>query len=391
MSRRRRGRRTVHAPPGTVEVAPDAARPKVRLIAYGPLEIVDEEDPSLAAVAASRGRLPVTWVDVDGLGDREVILGVGELFGLHRLALEDVVNCHQHPKSEEYVDFLYVVARMPLLEEGRLATEQVNLFLGRDFVVTFQEGLPGDTMGPVRQRLQNLQSRLRKGRADYLAYSILDALVDSYFPILEDYGERLEDLEEKVLGQPDRRTIVHLQLIKRDLLTLRRIFWPLREAVGSLLKDPSDLIHEETRLFLRDVQDHAVQLLDLLETFREISGGLVELYLSSVSFRMNEVMKALTIIATIFIPLSFLAGLYGMNFDPDVSPFNMPELRWYLGYPFALLLMATVAALQIGWIWRKGWLASPAPSQPSAGHGRRHPHSGGGVTPAQGGPRASGA
>lgn len=361
MSRRRRKRRGLMAAPGTIEVHPDSMLPNVRLMAYGPDELHEQEAPSLESLPGALGKYPVTWVDIDGLGDKETILQIGRAFGLHQLALEDVVNFHQRPKAESYGDYQYIVTRMPIYEDGRIATEQVNLFLGRNFVVTFQEGLPGDTMGPVRHRLHNAQYRIRREGADYLAYSILDAVVDSYFPVLESYGERLECLEDEVLGQPDRHTIMQLQLIKRDLLTLRRIFWPLREAVGALLKDPTTLIKDETRLFMRDVYDHTVQLLDLLETYREISAGLVDLYLSSVSNRMNEVMKALTIIATIFIPLSFIAGLYGMNFDPDTSPWNMPELRWYYGYPFAIALMSVVAAGLVTWIWRKGWFSGQEP------------------------------
>jgi magnesium transporter len=348
------------AAPGTVAVDPDAPRPLVRLVAYDAQKLVEREDPNLKQIPALQASHAVTWLDLDGLGDRETILQVGEMFGLHQLALEDVVNVHQRPKIENYGDFLFVVARMPIPGEDRLSTEQLSLFLGRNFVVTFQEGVPGDCLDPVRLRLRDSGMRIRGKGADFLAYAILDSLVDSYFPLLESYGERLETLEEDVLGTPSRETIVLLQLIKRDLLTLRRVFWPLREAVSGILKDPCLLIQDETRVFLRDVSDHTVQLLDLLETYREIAAGLVDLYLSSVSNRMNEIMKTLTIVSTIFIPLSFLAGLYGMNFDTR-QPWNMPELGWRYGYLFVLSLMASVALGLLAWIYRRGWLSTPEP------------------------------
>ena len=348
------------ASPGLVQTDPEAPRPRVRLVAWDGEELLEQEDPDLSRLADVVARNAVTWVDMDGLGDREAILRIGETFRLHPLALEDVVNVHQRPKVESYEACLFVVARMPLAGP-RLQTEQLSLFLGPNFVLTFQEGIPGDCLDPVRHRLRDPGLRVRRRGADYLAYAILDSTVDSYFPLLEAVGERLELLEEEVLGTPDRKTIVELQLIKRDLLTLRRVFWPLREVLSGLVKDPSNLIQDETRLFLRDVADHTVQLLDLLETYREIAAGLVDLYLSSVSNRMNEVMKTLTVVSTIFIPLSFLAGLYGMNFDPEVSPWNMPELRWRYGYEFALLTMASVALGLLGWMGRQGWLSSPEP------------------------------
>ncbi len=367
MKKRRRAReegfhrRTLPgAAPGTIAVDPEAPRPLVRLVAYDTQKILERDAPDLRQIPNLQRDHAVVWLDLDGLGDRESVLQAGEIFGLHQLALEDVVNVHQRPKIENYGDYLFLVARMPIPGEERLLTEQLSLFLGRDFVVTFQEGVPGDCLDPVRLRLRDSSRRIRSQGADFLAYAILDSLVDSYFPLLEAYGERLETLEEDVLGTPDRDTIVQLQLIKRDLLTLRRVFWPLREAVAGLLKDPSALVREETRVFLRDVSDHTVQLLDLLETYREIAAGLVDLYLSSVSNRMNEIMKTLTIVSTLFIPLSFLAGLYGMNFDTR-QPWNMPELGWRYGYPFALGLMAVVAFGLVGWMHHRGWLSSTDP------------------------------
>lgn len=341
-------------------VDPEAPRPRVRLVAYGAQGVLERDQPLAGEISECLGRFPVTWLDLDGLGDRDSILQVGDLFGLHQLALEDVVNVHQRPKVENYGDCQFLVARMPIPGGDRLQTEQLSLFLGRNFVVTFQEGVPGDCLDSVRMQLRGGSPRLLGRGADFLAYAILDALVDSYFPLLESYGERLETLEDDVLGTPGRETIVQLQVIRRDLLTLRRVFWPLREAVAGLLRDHAAGLQDETRLYLRDVSDHTVQLLDLLETYREIAAGLVDLYLSSVSNRMNEIIKTLTIVSTIFIPLSFLAGVYGMNFDP-ASSWNMPELRWRYGYPAVLALMVAVALGLLGWMHRRGWLSSSDP------------------------------
>jgi magnesium transporter len=293
---------------------------------------------------------------VVGVGDAETVRRIGEIFALHRLALEDCINVHQRPKVEEYEDHRFIVSRMAMIREGP-DTEQISLFLGRNFVITFQEQ-PGDCFGPVRERLRAARGRIRAAGADYLAYALLDAIVDSYFPVLESYGERIEDLEDDVLLRPDNRTVAQIFELKRDLLALRRAAWPQREAINTLIREPSPLIDDETRIFLRDCYDHAVHVLDIVETHREQAASLTDVYLSSMSNRLNEVMKVLTIIATIFIPLSFIASVYGMNFDTERSPWNMPELEWYFGYPFALGLMALTAAGLLLFFRRKGWIGS---------------------------------
>ncbi len=349
--------RPIGISPGTLIVDDDAAPPVITVWGYGPDALEEHAVPDVAGVRALRGRWPVLWVNVDGLGSAKTIAALGDLFGLHRLALEDVANLHQRPKIEEYPSSLFIVIRMPELVE-RFTTEQVSIFLGQDFVVTFQEH-PGDCLDPVRQRIRTGRGLIRKSGPDYLTYAILDAVVDSYFPVLEAYGERLEELEDDIAHTPTTKTIRRIQQAKRDLLVMRRSIWPQRELLNSLLRDEVPFVNDSTRIYLRDAYDHAVRIMDLLETYRELGSGLTDFYMSSVSNRMNEVMKVLTVIATIFIPLTFVAGLYGMNFNADVSPFNLPELNWYLGYPFALLLMVVLAGILVLFFRRKGWIGSP--------------------------------
>lgn len=350
-------------PPGTLVAAPEAPRPEIHVIAYGPGDFVEADVTDLRSLRAYTDKWPVTWINVDGLGDAKTIETLGEIFGLHRLALEDVLNVHQRPKVDEYEDRVFLVSRM-MRFTGELETEQISLFLGPNFVITFQEGLPGDCFEVIRQHVRAKVGRVRQAGADYLLYCLLDAIVDHYFPVLEEYGERLERMETEVIANPTPNTIHRLHAIKRHLLDLRRILWPMREALQVVLRDTGALFTAETRLHVRDCYDHLVQVVELTEIYRELAMSLTDVYLSSVSNRMNEVMKVLTIIATIFMPLSFLAGLYGMNFSTDASPFNMPELKWYLGYPFALCMMALVAMGLLFFFHRKGWLAPSVPDIP---------------------------
>jgi magnesium transporter len=300
----------------------------------------------------------VTWINVDGLGDAKTIKRLGELFNLHTLALEDVVNVHQRAKVEDYGSQLFVVVRMPRGTE-RVETEQLSLFLGENFVITFQD-LPGDCLDPVRQRIRKSSGRTRKENADYLAYALIDAVVDSYFPIVERIADRLDGLEDQITAHqsPEQNAIIHQ--LRNELLLLRRAIRPHRDAVNELVRDEHPLVRDETRVFLRDCYDHTSQLVDLLEVYREMAASLRDYYLSIVSNRMNDIMKVLTIIATIFIPLSFIAGLYGMNFDTDL-PGNMPELGWPYGYMVALSLMLAVAIGLIVFFRRRGWIGTPRP------------------------------
>ncbi len=348
------------AAPGTLVADPNAAPTQIEVIAYGPDGIDECEGRNLDRVARLRKEYPVVWVNVDGLADVKVVEEIGKMFGLHALALEDVLHVHQRSKVEHYPNNLYVVARM-LNPLAKLETEQLSLFLGEGFIVTFQE-VPGDCLNPIRERLRCNRGRIRQQGPDYLAYSILDAVIDAFFPLLEQIGEELDRLEEQVLTNADLNTnIADIHAIKNDLILVRRAIWPQREAINMLVRDPSAFVKDETRLFLRDCYDHTVQIIDLLEMYREVSSGLMDLYVSAVSNRMNEVMKVLTIIATIFIPLTFIVGIYGMNFDPDSSPWNMPELRMYFGYPTVWIVMAIVTVAMVIFFRKQGWLASLVP------------------------------
>ncbi|MFW5951993.1 MAG: magnesium/cobalt transporter CorA [Gemmatimonadota bacterium] len=348
-----RRRSPVGAAPGTLISHPDAAPPVLYAVGYGPDSFHEQEVESVEELDSLRGRWSVLWINVTNVGDAEAVAAIGERFGLHRLALEDVVNVHQRPKVEEYPDHLFAVARMATLEE-RVDTEQVSLFLGEDWVLTFQER-PGDTWDPVRDRLRAGRGRIRAAGADYLFYALLDAIIDAYYPLLEEFGDRLEFLEEEVIDDPQEGLVAVIHAARRDVLALRQSVWPLREAIGMLYREEFRLIDSESRIYIRDAYDHAIQVIDLLENYREMASALLEVYLSSVSHRMNQVMKVLTIIATIFIPLTFIAGIYGMNFDPDASPLNMPELAWYWGYP-AVWTVMIVTVLGLLWYFkRKRW------------------------------------
>jgi magnesium transporter len=308
------------------------------------------------------------WLNVDGLGNIDTIKQVGEMFDIHPLALEDVLSLHQRAKVDIYDGHLFIATRMPLNADGETAedhaiadTEQLSICLGEDFVVTFQE-VPGDVFDPVRRRLRAPTGQMRQRGTDYFAYALIDAALDAYFPLLEHYGEYVESLEIDVLQNPDHRHSERIHDLKRDLLTLRRAIWPQREMLAALARDETPLVSDATRIYLRDAYDHAIQLMDMLETYREIASGLVDIQLTSVSNKMNEIMKVLTVIATIFIPLTFIVGVYGMNFDPAKSPYNMPELEWRFGYIAVWVLMLAVAGGLGAWFWRKGWFVDTSKS-----------------------------
>ncbi len=293
----------------------------------------------------------VTWLNVDGLHDIEAIRSIGEQAELHPLVVEDVLSTGQRPKVEDYGQQLYIVLRMLHYNEEthEIEEDQLSLVLGRSYVVSFQE-VPGDAFDPVRARIRSEKSALRGRGADFLAYSIIDAVVDEYFTVIESLGDRVEELENEVLEQPSPAVINEVHRLKRELVVMRKAVWPVRDVLNSLLRDKTDLISDQTRIYLRDAYDHAVQVIDNVETMRDIVSGTMELYLTAVSHRLNEIMKVLTIISTIFIPLTFIAGVYGMNFD------YMPELRWILGYPAALVIMAIVAGAMLVFFRRKSWI-----------------------------------
>jgi len=352
--RRRRRRLPPGTAPGTLVADPDASPSRIRVIRYGPERVEEHEVKTVDEVRAMAGRDPVMWINVDGLGDTAAIGQLGELFGLHKLALEDVVNLSQRAKVEIYPNHLYIVARM-IHYDGQVQSEQLSILLGKDFVLTFQEQ-PGDMFDPVRERIRGGRGRMRHAGPGYLAYALLDAVIDNYFPVLETFGERLEQLEDEILERPTRKAMASVHDTKRDLLALRRSIWPMRETLNTLLREQIDYFGVEDRPYLQDCYDHTIQVMDIVETHRELGSGLLDVYLSSLGNRTNEIMKVLTMFASIFIPLSFIAGLYGMNFDTEVSRWNMPELHWVWGYFFALGLMAAVAAGLLYYFIRNGWI-----------------------------------
>jgi magnesium transporter len=294
----------------------------------------------------------VLWLDVCGLGDPAIVQAIGERFGFHRLALEDVLNVPQRPKVDRYDGHLLVVLRESQYPEE---SEQISVFLSERVVVTFQERA-GDGFEPVRERLRKSAGLLRQGGADLLAYSLCDAVIDRFFPTLEKLGDEADALEERVFSDPDPEAFRQIRVLKRRLLDVRHALWPARDAMNDLLRDETGLIRPATKTYLRDCYDHTVQLLDMVETFREMSSSLVDEYMMSVSNRMNAIMKVLTIIATIFMPLSFIVGLYGMNFDRNASPWSMPELGWPYAYPALLVFMAAMAGGMVWYFRRKKWL-----------------------------------
>ncbi|MCC6659758.1 MAG: magnesium/cobalt transporter CorA [Phycisphaerales bacterium] len=368
----RRKRRHIRRPPpgaapGTLVVDPSLPPPALRVMQYGPEDFVERklegpDDLARVLTAPEGGGTPhaVTWIDVDGLGNVDVVARIGELLGLHRLSVSDIVHVSQRPKAEDYGTYLFVVLRMPDPgTEDAGDTEQVSLCLGRNFVVTFQEQQrPGDCFEPVRKRLRESVGKIRAAGPDGLAYALIDAVVDAYFPAVERVGDRLDVLEDEVLERIGPTTLRRIHGVRRDLINLRRSVWPMRDAIGTLLRDHSNLIGDSVRVYLRDCHDHAVQIMDLIETHRDIDASIMDAYLSGVSQRLNEIIKVLTVITTVFIPLTFIVGVYGMNFHTEAGPYNMPELDWRYGYPAVWAFMIALAAWMLVVFWRKGWIGS---------------------------------
>jgi magnesium transporter len=350
----RKRRHQPGAPPGTISHAPEGGGASLHLITYGPDGYDERTLGAIDEVVPHVGRDPVLWLDVIGLADARTFTRMGEIFGLHPLALEDAVNTHQQPKMEDYQDRVFVVVRIPETPGDDLLLEQVSLFIGPRFLVTIQERA-GDCLDPVRERIRRAGGRVRAESACYLAYSVIDAIVDRYYPLVESYGERLEVVEAAVVERADPGAIAELYGIRHDLHTLRRTVWPSREAADRLSRLELAPIQPSSRIFFRDAADHLAQVADAILGLQDLSASLMEMHLAATSNRMNEVMKVLTLIATIFIPLGFVASLWGMNFDPEASPWNMPELEWAYGYPMALLLMLGIAVSMLVFFRRRGW------------------------------------
>ena len=345
---------TPGATPGALIAPREKVAARIRVLSYGPDACEQTEVQTWEEALPLIERYKVTWVNITGVHDIELLQTLGERFGLHELALEDVVNVGQRPKMEEFDDHIFVIMR--LLHLGTvLDVEQISIFVCDEVVLTIQEH-DGDPFDPIRERVKSGSGRIRQLGADYLAYALVDAIEDSLYPVLEHYGEWIEKLEAELLRDPKPDLLESIHRIKRDLLWVRRAAWPHREVIGGLQRLESGKITDETKVFLGDAYEHAVQVMDVVETFRDLSSGLMDLYLSSLSHRMNEVMKVLTVMASIFIPLTFIAGIYGMNFNPDSSELNMPELNWALGYPVAIGVMVFIAVVMILYFKRRGWI-----------------------------------
>jgi magnesium transporter len=344
---------TAGLPPGTLVHIGERKLEAVRItvIDYDEREFQEKQVATVEECFSFKQTPTVSWINIDGIHDVGIIEKLGGHFGLHPLILEDILNTGQRPKCEDYEDYIYIVIKMLSYDDksGTIKAEQVSVVLGSNFVVSFQESV-GDVFEQIRDRIRNDKGRVRKMGADYLAYALLDAVVDGYFIILEKLGEKIEQMEEQLVAEPTNETVRQIHSVKRELVSLRRSVWPLRELINELAKTESPLIKESTRLYLRDVYDHTIQVIDTVETFRDMVSGMLDIYLSSLSNRMNAVMKVLTIIATIFIPLTFIAGIYGMNFK------YMPELEWRWGYAGVLLVMAAVAVIMLIYFKKKKWL-----------------------------------
>ena len=340
-------------PPGSlVHIGEKKAEiPKITVMDYDEAHFQEKEIKTIEECFLFKDKPTVTWINIDALHQVEILEKLGECYGLHPLVLEDILNTDQRPKMEDYGEYLYIVLRMFNYNDksSEIESEQISLVLGPNFVFSFQER-EGDTFNPIRDRIRNSKGRIRKMGADHLAYTLLDSIIDNYFIILEKLGEKIEFLEEEVVSRPKSETLQTIHHLKREMIFLRKGVWPLREVISGLERGESSLIKESTRIYLRDVYDHTIQTIDTIETYRDMVSGMLDIYLSSISNRLNAVMKVLTIIATIFMPLTFLAGIYGMNFK------YMPELEWRWGYPTVWIAVILISVSMLIYFKKKGWL-----------------------------------
>ncbi|MEW6657692.1 MAG: magnesium/cobalt transporter CorA [Thermodesulfobacteriota bacterium] len=339
-------------PPGSLVYTGEKVDEKVSItvVEYDEEHFHEKEKASFDECLLLRNKTGVTWIKVDGIHAVDNLQKLGDCFNLHPLVLEDILNTDQRPKIEDFDDYLYIVLRIiNYSEDNELRSEQISLILGNNFLISFQEG-NGAFFAPILERLRTSKGRIRKSGADYLAYALMDLIVDNYFVVLEKFGETIEYLEEEVVKQPTPKTLQDIHRFKYDMILLRKSVWPLREVINRLERRESDLIQEATGIYFKDVYDHTIIAIDNIETYRDILSGMLDIYLSGISNRLNEIMKVLTIIATMFMPLTFLAGVWGMNFK------YMPELGWIWGYPAALGLMLVVALSMVRYFRRKKWI-----------------------------------
>ena len=340
-------------PPGTPIYTGEKKEEEVRIsiIDYSEDQFQEMEIDTIEDCFPFKESPSVTWINIDGIHRVDLIERIGSHFDLHPLVLEDIVNPHQRPKMEDFGEYIYLVFKMLQYDEqeNSIKIEQVSIILGKNFVLSFQE-MRGDIFEPIRERIRGGKGRIRRMQSDYLAYALMDTVVDNYYTILENLGDRIEEIEGKVVTEAKPETLQEIHRMKRDMIFLRRSVWPLREVIDGLERDEMPLIHKATQKFFRDVYDHTIQVIDTVETFRDMLSGMHDTYLSSISNRMNEIMKVLTIIATIFIPLTFIAGIYGMNFE------FMPELKWRFAYFIVWGIIVLVAVIMVIFFKRKRWL-----------------------------------
>lgn len=340
-------------PPGTLVHIGERKTEEVKIavIDYDEKGFQEMETKTIEECFLFKDKPTVTWINVDGLHNIEIIQKLGDCYGFHPLVLEDVLNTNQRPKMEDYGDYMYIVLKM--LHNGKspeTVIEQISLILGQNFVISFQEGIEGDVFNSIRERIRSGKGRIRSMGADYLAYSLIDAIVDNYFVVLEKMGEQVEDLEDDLVVNPVTRTLQEIHKLKREMIFLRKAVWPLREVISAVEREESQLVKDSTKIYLRDVYDHTIQVIDSIETSRDMLSGMLDIYLSSMSNRMNEIMKFLTIIGTIFIPLTFIVGVYGMNFE------FMPELKWKWGYFILWSIMLGIGISMVLYFNKKKWL-----------------------------------
>ncbi|MFA5323104.1 MAG: magnesium/cobalt transporter CorA [Smithella sp.] len=327
-----------------------AEKSKINLIRYDETFFEEKEISSIKDFLFEKDKKVMTWLNIDGLQDIKLFEEVGKIFDLHPLVLEDILNTNQRPKMEDYDDYIYLVLKKFSGQEGEnLLSDQISIILGKDYILSFQER-EGSPFESIKEKISKNKGRIRKEGGDYLAHAILDNIVDNYFIVLEDMEEKIENLEDDLVKEPNRSTLQTIHLLKRELILLRKSLWPLREAISALQRSDSSLINKSTAVYFKDIYDHTIAIIDTVETFRDMLSGMLDIYLSTISNRLNEVMKVLTIIATIFMPLTFIAGVYGMNFK------YMPELEWRWGYFGVLGVMLLVALVMLKFFKKKKWL-----------------------------------
>jgi magnesium transporter len=328
----------------------------ISLFDYSSGGFIEKNISDLNELEEYKNNSNITWINIVGLHDINVLEKIGNIFDIHPLVLEDILNVSHNPKIEDYEHFLFLVIKMINYKEDSncLDIEHVSLILGKNYIITFQEKR-GDVFDPIRERIRTAKGLVRKYNEDYLAYRLLDSIIDNYFSVLENFDERIEDIEDQILGQPDDLSLEEIHNLRKELIKLRRAVSPLREMIFTIEKEKFNFIQKTTYIYLRDLSDHIKQIIDTIENYREFINGLLEVYLSNASHKMNEVVKLLTIISTIFIPLTFVVGIYGMNFKTDASRWNMPELDWAFGYPFVMGLMVFIAVTLIIFFKKKKW------------------------------------